>query len=69
VSEPERVCPICGRPAAPPGERSPRPFCTPRCQLVDLGRWLNEDYVLSEPVDPSTVTPGDDPAGGNDRDA
>ncbi len=20
------------------------PFCSPRCQLLDLGRWLNEDY-------------------------
>lgn len=20
------------------------PFCSPRCKLVDLGRWLGEDY-------------------------
>lgn len=47
----ERRCPICQRPAAPPGERSPAPFCSPRCQMVDLGRWLNEAYVISEPVE------------------
>ncbi len=47
----ERRCPICQRPAAPPGERSPAPFCSPRCQMVDLGRWLNEAYVISEPLD------------------
>lgn len=33
-------CPICGRPSAP----SVKPFCTPRCADVDLGRWLNESY-------------------------
>jgi endogenous inhibitor of DNA gyrase (YacG/DUF329 family) len=23
-----------------------RPFCSPRCRLIDLGRWLGEDYRL-----------------------
>ena len=27
------------------------PFCSPRCQMVDLGRWLAEDYRISEPLD------------------
>ena len=22
------------------------PFCSARCRLVDLGRWLGEDYAL-----------------------
>jgi endogenous inhibitor of DNA gyrase (YacG/DUF329 family) len=22
------------------------PFCSERCQMVDLGRWLNEDYSI-----------------------
>lgn len=69
VPEDQRACPICGRPSAPPGERSPRPFCTPRCQMVDLGRWLNEDYVVSDPLDPLAVPPerGDGDADGRDR--
>jgi hypothetical protein len=23
------------------------PFCTPRCQLVDLSRWLDGDYRIA----------------------
>jgi endogenous inhibitor of DNA gyrase (YacG/DUF329 family) len=23
-----------------------RPFCSERCKLADLGRWLSEDYRL-----------------------
>lgn len=25
------------------------PFCTKRCRLIDLGRWLGEDYRVAEP--------------------
>jgi endogenous inhibitor of DNA gyrase (YacG/DUF329 family) len=39
-------CPICNRPME--GESTadwPQfPFCSPRCQTVDLGRWLGERY-------------------------
>jgi uncharacterized protein len=35
-------CPICGRPAS---EEAP-PFCSPRCQDVDLNRWLSGSYVI-----------------------
>ena len=44
-------CPICGRETdfftAPLG-----PFCSDRCKMVDLGRWLGEDYKISEPLRP-----------------
>lgn len=33
---------ICGRPQDPAW----RPFCSKRCQMVDLGRWLQGDYRL-----------------------
>jgi hypothetical protein len=33
-------CPICGAPDAP----DHRPFCSPRCAEVDLGRWLKGGY-------------------------
>ena len=23
-----------------------RPFCSDRCRLIDLGRWLNEDFKV-----------------------
>jgi uncharacterized protein len=38
------VCPICGRPAAPRAESESAPFCSPRCKLIDLGKWLGEGY-------------------------
>ena len=29
------------------------PFCSPRCRMVDLGRWLNGEYVIpGEPLKP-----------------
>ena len=44
-------CPICGKPAkfdAPPIGF----FCSERCKLIDLGKWLGEDYRISEPLRP-----------------
>jgi endogenous inhibitor of DNA gyrase (YacG/DUF329 family) len=29
------------------------PFCSERCQLVDLGRWLDEEYRVPEESDAS----------------
>ena len=28
------------------------PFCSNRCKLVDLGKWLGEEHVISEPLRP-----------------
>lgn len=35
-------CPVCGKPADP----AQRPFCSPRCRQVDLGRWLSGSYAI-----------------------
>jgi len=37
-------CPVCGKDA--PGRAVNRafPFCSDRCKLVDLGKWLGEEY-------------------------
>ena len=41
-------CPVCGRGAS----AQTRPFCTPRCAQVDLGRWLTGAYAIpGEPED------------------
>jgi len=50
-------CPICRRVFDP--ETSPAmPFCSERCRLVDLGRWLQERYGLpEEPAEESESTP------------
>jgi uncharacterized protein len=28
------------------------PFCSRRCKLVDLGKWLGEEHAISEPLRP-----------------
>jgi len=45
-------CPICRRavPYRALSEVPYRPFCSQRCQLIDLGKWLNEEYRVSEPL-------------------
>ena len=48
-------CPICDRvmgitPGQGPKEWPQWPFCSPRCRLVDLGRWLGGTYRLPDPA-------------------
>jgi endogenous inhibitor of DNA gyrase (YacG/DUF329 family) len=31
------------------------PFCSERCQLIDLGAWAAEEYRISEPVKPESA--------------
>ena len=57
------ACPICKKPVEEPtgAEKSNFPFCSERCKLIDLGRWLSEDYGLPKdesedgPADPSDL--------------
>jgi endogenous inhibitor of DNA gyrase (YacG/DUF329 family) len=45
------VCPICKKVIEnAPEDFPPRPFCSPRCKLVDLENWLNEAYRISSPA-------------------
>ena len=41
-------CPICKKPVdePKPGEKSFYPFCSERCKLIDLGRWLGGKYQI-----------------------
>lgn len=41
----QATCPICGRRSS----AEYRPFCTQRCQEVDLGRWLAGVYRVPGP--------------------
>jgi uncharacterized protein len=50
-------CPICRRVLADVAEQfGPRPFCSERCKLVDLGNWLGEKYRVSRPLAPEDFT-------------
>lgn len=41
-SPPLKPCAICGKPAV----ARYKPFCSPRCADIDLGRWLKGTYVI-----------------------
>lgn len=48
------VCPTCKKVIEnAPADFPPRPFCSPRCKLLDLDNWLNERYFISQPVAPA----------------
>jgi len=38
-------CPICRKPVKLPAGKH-APFCSERCKLIDLGKWLNESYRI-----------------------
>lgn len=42
-------CPICQKPVAKPilGQASFFPFCSERCRMVDLGKWLDSEYRVA----------------------
>ena len=48
--DPTVRCPTCKKSSAAADSRL-RPFCSPRCKMIDLGRWLDGDYaVAGEPA-------------------
>ena len=53
-------CPTCGKPVN--WKDNPvRPFCSERCQLVDLGKWVEGEYrVPGEPVPQEQRTDDDE---------
>lgn len=61
------ACPTCKAPVekGAPGTAKLFPFCSERCHLVDLGRWLGEEYRI--PGEPAGSV-GEAGAGGRGRD-
>lgn len=53
--EPIRAkCPICRRPTVKGEEYFP--FCSERCQILDLGAWSSEEYrIPAEPANPEDI--------------
>lgn len=37
------------------------PFCSPRCKLVDLGKWLRGDYAITRDLTPEERAAHDQP--------
>ena len=49
IDRTETTCPICGEART---DEAHRPFCSRRCRLADLERWLSGRYVVSRPLEP-----------------
>jgi uncharacterized protein len=43
-----RLDPVCVYCRRKPVDAAWRPFCSERCRLADLGRWLSEDYRVPD---------------------
>ena len=53
-SLPEVKCPTC-RKAGNWFAGDYGPFCSRRCRLIDLGKWLDEEHAVSEPLRPEQL--------------
>jgi len=59
-------CPICDGAVKPRAENASFPFCTPRCKMIDLGKWVNEEYrIPAEELDEEEL--GDRPSDGRSK--
>lgn len=67
-SEKRIKCPTCKKQGAwfsgPFG-----PFCSHRCKLVDLGKWLGEEHRVSEPLPPDQLPASESELGKEDPDS
>ena len=61
-------CPICKKPVEEPpktaakGGRSTFPFCSERCKLIDLGRWLDGKYQVPVVEEDESLQQASNPA-------
>jgi len=63
--KPAAACPICGKPVPVEGAAAARlrPFCSPRCADVDLGRWFGGAYAIPGPPPEFDEDPPDSESG------
>ena len=53
-------CPACGKPVVWDASSRFRPFCSERCQMIDLGTWASEKYRIAGKAVDETEHPDDD---------
>jgi endogenous inhibitor of DNA gyrase (YacG/DUF329 family) len=56
------ACQVCHKPVDASDRKPPFPFCSRRCQLIDLGGWLSEAYRV--PGEPAQDVPAPPPKDG-----
>ncbi|MEM1108396.1 MAG: DNA gyrase inhibitor YacG [Planctomycetota bacterium] len=50
-------CPTCRVPVSE--DTKTFPFCNARCKTIDLGRWFDESYKVSRPIEQSDIEEGE----------
>jgi endogenous inhibitor of DNA gyrase (YacG/DUF329 family) len=48
-------CPTCKKQVLWQPQSQFRPFCSKRCQLIDLGEWADEGHKISQPIQQETM--------------
>lgn len=48
-------CPQCQKVVVWQASSEFRPFCSKRCQLIDLGEWAEENHKISQPMQVDSV--------------
>jgi endogenous inhibitor of DNA gyrase (YacG/DUF329 family) len=57
---PLRSCSVCGKQFDPATTTAAPAFCSPRCQQIDLKRWLTEEYPVPHVRKPDEDEEGDE---------
>jgi len=57
------ICPTCRAKFARDRDGARVPFCSERCRLIDLGKWLGEEYRVAD----DTTSVPDAAAGGDEK--
>lgn len=52
-------CPTCGADVEWSEKSEYRPFCSKRCQLIDLGEWASENNAIPESPQVSAISEAD----------
>jgi len=48
-------CPTCNNDVVWQAKSEFRPFCSKRCQMLDLGDWADENHKISQPMQKDVV--------------
>lgn len=48
-------CPTCETSVIWQKSSEYRPFCSKRCQLIDLGEWADEGHKISQPIQGAAI--------------
>jgi len=46
IKKEDICCPHCGKKGTWTSDNVSRPFCSPRCKLIDLGDWADETHRI-----------------------